>query len=153
MKSRKILFTVTAVLFLALSVMASRSEAGVRVGIGINLPVYTFAAPPPLVVIPGTYAYFAPDAGVDIVFYSGHWYRPYQGRWFRARGYNGPWTYVRTAPTAIVNLPRDYRTAYRGHPRIEYRDFHSHWKKWERDRYWDHDQRWREGRRHRDNRR
>jgi hypothetical protein len=148
MRKRKIGFVAAAVLLLSLSVMAAGSDAEVRVGVGIDLPVYTFAAPPPLVVIPGTYAYFAPEARIDIVFYDGYWYRPHNGRWFRARGYDGPWTHVSRVPRTIVDLPPDYRVIYRRYPRIEYRDFHRHWKKWERDRHWEHDRRWREGRPH-----
>jgi hypothetical protein len=38
-----------------------------RVSVSIVLPPFVFAAPPPVVVIPGTYVYFCPDAAVDIL--------------------------------------------------------------------------------------
>jgi len=136
------------IFLLVLTGFTSQSYGGVRVGIGINLPAYTFAAPPPVVVIPGTYAYYAPDADVDIVFYSGYWYRPYEGHWFRSRGYNGPWATVAPGriPGALLQLPPDYRHAYREHPRIEYRNFNRNWRNWEKRRHWERDERWREGR-------
>jgi hypothetical protein len=42
---------------------------GERVSIGVNLPSVTFAAPPDVVVIPGTYVYIVPDVDVDVLFY------------------------------------------------------------------------------------
>jgi hypothetical protein len=148
MKTKRIGFLVAAALFLVLTGFSSQGDAGVRVGIGINIPVYSFAAPPPLVVIPGTYAYFAPEADVDIVFYQGFWYRPYEGRWFRARGYNGPWATIAPArvPRVLIELPSDYRHTYREHPRIAYRDFNKNWRGWEKNRHWDKDERWQAGR-------
>ena len=115
------------------------SNAGVSVGIGINLPAYRFAAPPEMVLIPGTYAYTVPDAGVDIIFYQGFWYRPFEGRWYRSRGYNGPWGFVerRRVPGFFFSLPPDYRHYHEGYERIPYGHLRSNWRAWERDRYWD----------------
>jgi hypothetical protein len=150
MKKGQSVFLAFALSLLFVTAFSAGSEAGVSVGIGINIPAYRFAAPPQLVVIPGTYAYFAPDADVDVVFYRGFWYRPYEGRWYRARGYNGPWAYLATTrvPRVLIELPPDYRHVYAGYERIHYRDFHKNWKRWERDRHWDRDERWREGLRH-----
>jgi hypothetical protein len=150
MKAKKLGFLVAGALFLVLTGFSSQGNAGVSVGVGINIPVFTFAAPPPMVVIPGTYAYFAPEADVDIVFYQGFWYRPYEGRWFRGRGYNGPWGVIGPAgvPRVLIDLPPDFRHAYRDHPRIGYRDFHRNWRGWERNRHWERDERWRAGRGH-----
>ncbi|MGC2061405.1 MAG: hypothetical protein WA610_00375 [Thermodesulfovibrionales bacterium] len=148
MRTKKLGFLVAGALLLVLAGFSSQSNAGVRVGIGVNIPVFTFAAPPPLVVIPGTYAYVAPEADVDIVFFNGFWYRPYEGRWFRARGYNGPWGLIAPArvPHALIELPPDFRHTYREHPRIAYRDFNRNWRGWERNKYWERDERWRAGR-------
>ncbi len=127
---------------------SAQSDARVNIGIGINIPLFTFAAPPPLVVIPGTYAYFVPDVDVDILFYHGYWYRPYGSRWYRSSAYNGPWAFVaaRSVPRVLIGLPHDFRHVYAGSRHIEYREFNSNWRRWERDRYWDRDERWREGR-------
>ncbi len=147
MKRKRSAFLIACALFLALAGVSSQSEAGVNVGIGINIPAYTFAAPPQVVVIPGTYVYFAPEANVDILFYQGFWYRPYEGRWFRARGYNGPWAYIpaERVPHTLVELPPDYHRAYRDHPRIGYRDLNRNWRGWERNKYWERDEQWRAG--------
>jgi hypothetical protein len=148
MMTKRSVFLAVGGALLFVMAMSATTDARVDVSVGISLPAYTFSAPPPLVVIPGTYAYFAPDADVDIVFYRGYWYRPYQGYWYRARGYNGPWASIAPArvPRVIVELPPDYRHVYREHRRIDYGDFHRNWKKWERNRYWERDERWREGR-------
>lgn len=150
MKTGKLVFLGIGFLILFVAAFLTQSYAGVKVSVGINIPAFRFSAPPPLVVIPGTYVYFAPEADLDIVFYHGFWYRPYEGRWYRARGYNGPWAYLATArvPRVLIELPSDYRHVYAGHRRIAYGEFNRNWRRWERDRYWERDERWREGRRH-----
>jgi hypothetical protein len=123
-----------------LLIMAGISTAGVNVNLNIGPPpVYTFAAPPELVVIPNTYVYFAPVPDVDIVFYHGYWYRPYNGYWYRGSGYNGPWNHIgrERVPGYIINLPPNYRHTYYNNPRIPYGHVHSNWNRWEREHYWD----------------
>ncbi|MDA8105136.1 MAG: hypothetical protein M0Z71_07100, partial [Nitrospiraceae bacterium] len=67
MKRMKYILFVLGVLVLAYGLfLLPKSYAGVHVNVGINLPVFAFPAPPPMVVIPGTYAYYAPDVDVDI---------------------------------------------------------------------------------------
>lgn len=90
MTKQRLFFLGFGLLLFIVAVFPVQSYAGVNVSVGINIPAFRFAAPPPLVVIPGTYAYFAPEASVDILFYGGYWYRPYGGGWYRAAGYNGP---------------------------------------------------------------
>jgi hypothetical protein len=128
-----------------LFIMAGISMAGVSVNLNIGPPpVYTFSGPPELVVIPNTYVYFAPGADMDIVFYRGYWYRPYNGYWYRGSGYNGPWHHIsrERVPRNVINLPPDYRSMYRDYPRIPHRYVHSNWNRWERERYW-HNRQWR----------
>ena len=146
MKTKKLGFLVVGGMFLVLTGFSSRSDAGVSVGIGINIPAYTFAAPPPVVVIPGTNVYFAPDANIDIVFYHGYWYRPYEGRWYRASDYNGPWAHLAPSrvPHVVADLPPDYRTIPPGHRRIPYGQLKKNWGRWEKERYWDRHRDWHE---------
>jgi hypothetical protein len=148
MTKNKFLLVLTCVCLLVPAGFASQSDARVNVGININIPGFTFSAPPVMAVIPGTYVYFAPDAGIDILFYGGYWYRPYEGRWYRSRRYDGPWHYIyrERVPGAIIELPPDYRHVYREYPRRSYREFHRNWRTWESNRYWDRDKSWREGR-------
>jgi hypothetical protein len=120
----------------------SESRADVQVNVGINAgppPAYVVPAPPPVIVIPGTYVYYAPGLAVDILFYRGHWYRPHGGHWYTGRSYNGPWVYVPPArvPRPLVALPHDYRTPPPGHQRIPYGQLKKNWARWERDRHWD----------------
>lgn len=122
-----------------LLIMAGISMAGVNVNLNIGPPpVYTFAEPPELVVIPNTYVYYAPGADLDIVFYHGFWYRPHNGYWYRGSGYNGPWHHIGRdrVPRYIINLPPDYRRTYYDNPRIPYGHVHSNWNRWEKERYW-----------------
>lgn len=115
-----------------------KAIAGVDVNIGINIPLprLVISGPPALVVVPGTYVYFAPDVGADMFFYHDHWYRRHNGGWYLSLGFNGPWRGVREVPRDIVNLPPDYRHIPPGHERIPYGHVKSNWKTWEREKYW-----------------
>jgi hypothetical protein len=121
------------------------SIAGVNVNVGIDIPMpaLVISAPPAVTVIPGTYAYFAPDVDADIFFYHNYWYRPYRGRWYRGLGYNGPWNFVpeRVVPGVLLHLPPGYRHLPPGHERIPYGQLKKNWRNWEREKYWDRHER------------
>ena len=139
-KTRKLCSLVVGALLLVLTGSAVQSEAGVSVNIGVNLPDIRFFAPPAVVVIPGTYVYMVPDADVDIMFYQGYWWRPYEGRWYRSRDYNRGWSHIdsRRIPHGLRKLPKDYR--HRLSPRhdlIPNGEVQRNWKKWEKNKYWD----------------
>lgn len=138
-KSALIFFAFVILMLVSELCWTSSSFAGVNVSVGINLPVFRFAGPPELVVIPGTYAYTAPDAGIDIIFYHDYWYRPFEGRWYRSRGYNGPWVFIDRGrvPGFFLSLPPDYRRHHAGYERIPYGHLSRNWRAWERDRHWD----------------
>jgi hypothetical protein len=139
-KMRKSCLLVIGALLLVLTGAATQSEAGVNVNIGINLPAIRFAAPPDVVVIPGTYVYMVPDIDVDVLFFQGYWWRPYEGRWYRSRDYKGSWRYIepRRIPRGLRALPQDYRHRLSpGYERIPHRDVQRNWKKWDREKYWD----------------
>ena len=127
-------------LLLVLTGTGTQSEAGVNVNIGVNLPPYSFAAPPEVVVIPGTYVYMVPGIDVDVLFYQGYWWRPYQGHWYRSRDYKGGYRYrePRSIPRGLRSLPQDYRHRLSpGYERVPHRDVQRNWKKWEKEKYWD----------------
>ena len=137
-KMRKSCLLVISALLLVVTGSAIQSEAGVNVR--VNLPTVRFAAPPAVVVIPGTYVYMVPDIDVDVLFYQGYWWRPYQGHWYRSRDYKGRWHYIepRRIPRGLRALPQDYRHRLSpGHERIPHRDVQRNWKKWEKDKHWD----------------
>src|SRR4030042_7110367 len=139
MKMRKSCLLVIGALLLVLTASATQSEAGVNVNIGVNLPAYSFAAPPDVVVIPGTYVYMVPDIDVDVLFYQGYWWRPYEGRWYRSRDYKGGWRHVDSGsiPSGLRALPQDYRHRLSpGHERVPHGDVQRNWKKWEQKKHW-----------------
>ena len=101
-------------------------------------PVVAFPGEPEMVVVPGTYVYFAPGVNEDLFFYHDYWYRPYEGRWYRARSYNGPWAFIERTrvPRVFFQLPPDYRRMdYRA--RIPYPELRRNWRAWEHERHWD----------------
>ncbi|MGC2063890.1 MAG: hypothetical protein WA610_13005 [Thermodesulfovibrionales bacterium] len=141
-KMRKSCLLIIGALLLVLTGYATQSEARVSVNIGVNLPAYSFAAPPEVVVIPGTYVYMVPDIDVDVLFFQGYWWRPYEGRWYRSRTYKGSWDNVAPArvPRGLRELPQDYRQRLSPrHERVHHGDVQRNWKKWEKERYWDRD--------------
>jgi hypothetical protein len=102
-------------------------------------PPYAFAAPPDVVPIPGTYAYFVPGIGVDVLFYGGYWYRSFRGRWYGAPSYNGPWMYVPgpRVPRVFFSLPPGWRRVPRGYRPIPHAELNRNWQRWERERHWE----------------
>lgn len=131
------LIAIAACVFFAGSLSAANAE--INLNIGINLPAAVIASPPEVMLIPGTYVYFAPSLDLDIFFFSGYWYRPDRGRWYRANDYNGSWAVISTerVPRVVLHVPTDFRRTPPGHERIPYGQLKKHWKEWERDRHWD----------------
>jgi hypothetical protein len=79
-----------------------------RVDVGINIslpPPIVFAAPPEMIVLPETNVYVVPDFDVDIFFYNGWWWRPWDGHWYRSRNYSSGWGYYRTVPSFYIGIP------------------------------------------------
>ncbi len=93
---------------------------------------------PEMIVIPGTYVYWL-DGYDDVYFYGGYWWRPYQGHWYRARGYSGSWVsvHVNTVPRPVRHLPSGWRGRYHEAPRVRWHDTRVHYRTWERDRHWE----------------
>jgi len=139
-KMRKSFLLVIGALLLVMAGSATQSEAGINVNIGVNLPAVRFAAPPVVAVIPGTYVYMVPDIDVDVLFFQGYWWRPYEGHWYRSRDYKGSWRYIEPerVPRGLRALPRDYRHRLSpGYERIPHGEVQRNWRKWEKEKYWD----------------
>jgi len=145
MKMKNVSFSIIGAVLLVLAGSSVQGHAFVNVSIGVNIPAYTFSAPPRMVVIPGTYAYSVADINANVLFYRGYWFRPYGGQWYRATSYNGPWLYISTArvPRILINLPPYYRHIPPEYRRIPYGEFHGNWRRWEKERYWERDEHWR----------
>lgn len=126
--------------------------AGVDVGVSISLPPpIVFASPPEVVVIPETYVYVVPDVNMDIFFYNGWWWRPWEGRWYRSRYYNSGWVYYQRVPSFYTRIPSRWRDDYRDHrwggrpwnyQRIPHQQLQRNWSSWEKSKHWEKQQTW-----------
>lgn len=121
-------------------------------GVSISLPpLIVFSAPPAMVVIPETYVYVVPDTDVDIFFYDGWWWRPWEGRWYRSRHYDSGWGYYQRVPSFYSGMPRNWRNNYRerrweGRPwnyqPIPHQQVERNWSSWKKSRHWEKQQTW-----------
>ncbi|MCL4467723.1 MAG: hypothetical protein M1591_02150, partial [Deltaproteobacteria bacterium] len=89
--------------------------AGVDISIGFSLPPpVVFEAPPNVVVLPDTNdVYVVPNVGVDLFFWNGWWWRPWEGGWYRSRYYNRGWIYFNRVPRFYYDVDPRWREYYR----------------------------------------
>ncbi|RPH48568.1 MAG: hypothetical protein EHM85_16685 [Desulfobacteraceae bacterium] len=149
----KKLFLGTLLLVLVL-VFPIPTMAGVDVNVSIGLPLpppIVFAAPPELIVLPETNVYVVPEVDVDIFFYNGWWWRPWEGRWYRSRNYNSGWDHYRNVPSFYPWIPQGWRNEYRehrwkghqwNHQRIPHQHVQRNWRDWENNRHWEKQLNW-----------
>jgi len=126
--------------------------AGVDVNVSIALPPpFIFSAPPEMIVLPETYVYVVPDVDMDIFFFNGWWWRPWEGRWYRSRDYNAGWVYYQKVPSFYRRIPSSWRNDYRNHrwrghqwnyQRIPHQQVQQNWRGWEKTRHWEKQQTW-----------
>jgi hypothetical protein len=144
----KIIFLALVLLFPVIAMAMGRVDVGVRVPLP---PAIVISGSPNLVVIPETYVYADPDLDVDIFFYQGWWWRPWEGRWYRSRDYRKGWNYYQQTPSFYRQIPQDWRNSYRERrwkenqweqQRIPHRKVQKNWKTWERSRYWENHNNW-----------
>jgi hypothetical protein len=146
--------TILGIIFLALIIVVPvPTMAGVDISIGISLPSpIVFEGPPVVVVIPDTSdVYAVPDVMVEIYFWNGWWWRPWQGRWYRSQYYDRGWVYYRNVPWFYYDVDPYWREHYRDHnwyghkwhyKRIPYQKLQYNWKGWQDDRYWEKHGNW-----------
>ena len=62
---------------------------------------------PRFVVVQGVYVVTNADPNYDMFRYGSYWYVCYDGYWYRARSYSGPFAVidVRSVPRAVVSVP------------------------------------------------
>src|SRR3990172_1350018 len=126
------------------------TTAGVDVSISLP-PLVVFSAPPAMVVIPETYVYVVPDVDVEIFFYDGWWWRPWEGRWYRSRHYDSGWGYYQRVPSFYSRVPRSWRNDYRerrwggrpgNHQPIPHQQVERNWSSWKKNKHWEKQQTW-----------
>ncbi len=95
--------------------------------------------------------YAVPDLDIDVFFWNGWWWRPWQGGWYRSRYYSRGWGHYGGIPTFYYDIDPGWRRYYRdrnwyGNPwryeRIHYRHLHQNWRKWHNDRHWERQRTW-----------
>ena len=133
-------------------VFSTPTMADVDVGINISLPPLIISSGHlQVVVIPETYVYAVPDSNVDIFFYNGWWWRPWEGRWYRSRHYDSGWAYYQRTPDFYRSIPPGWRNNYRdhrwqGHPwnyqPIPHEQVQNNWSNWEKSKYWEKHNTW-----------
>ena len=107
---------------------------------------------PDVIPLPETdNVYVVPDLDIDVFFWNGWWWRPWQGGWYRSRYYSRGWSHYGGIPTFYYDVDPGWRVYYRdlnwyGNPwhyeRIDYRHLHQNWKQWHDDRHWERQRTW-----------
>ena len=102
-------------------------------------PPIPFLAPPPMIVLPETEVYVAPEYDQELFFYGGWWWRPWGGRWYRSLNYGSGWEFYHGVPGWYGGVYPRWRDNYRNHmwggQRWDYRpvphgDVRTNWKTW-----------------------
>ena len=142
------------ILLALISVLPIKTMAAVDIHIGFPLPPpppILFPAPPEVIVIPDTYVYAVPDIDVDIFFWGGWWWRPWEGRWYRSRYYDRDWVYYRYIPYFYYDIDPGWRRYYGDHnwhghrwdyQRIPYQHLQQNWRSWHSNQYWERERKW-----------
>jgi hypothetical protein len=149
-KMKKLLFG--TICFALVSVFPFMTMAAEDISFGIPLPPpIVFAAPPEVIVIPDTYVYVVPDSDVDIFFYDGWWWRPWEGRWYRSDYYDRGWGYHDSVPSFYFDVDPGWRGYYKDHnwygqrwnyERIPNQRLQQSWKSWQNERRWEGQETW-----------
>ena len=134
-------------IFFATTILVNLGSAfsrppGPEIVVGIpSPPPIIFRAPPALVVVPGTNVYVAADVEGDFLFNHGIWWWLYEGRWYRAYSYAGPWQYIprERVPGFIFDFRPGFRYSYRNYPRLHHEEVLGNWQRWEHDHHWEHE--------------
>jgi hypothetical protein len=142
-----------AIFFLIVSFFPVLTMAAVDISIGISLPpLIVFHAPPNVIVLPDTDdVYVVPEIDIDIFFWNGWWWRPWEGRWYRSHYYDRGWVYYNAVPSFYFDVDPGWRRYYinrnwYGHPwkyeRIPNQRLQKNWKTWNDNRHWEREKTW-----------
>ena len=82
-----------------------------RIGDRYRGPNLGFYDMPNMIRVPGSRAYYVQDSDYDVYRAGDTWYLNYNGDWYRASSYRGPWIFVgyRSVPREVLTVPSDYR--------------------------------------------
>ena len=148
---KRVLFATMLLALVIVVPIPTMAQVGISVSIGLPPPV-VFAEPPAVIVIPDTpNVYVVPGIDVDLFFWNGWWWRPWQGGWYRSRYYNRGWGYYSNVPSFYYDVDPGWRGYYRdrnwyGHPwhyeRIDHQRLQRNWKTWHNNRHWERQQTW-----------
>jgi len=141
------------ILFALVLLLPVSTKAAVNVNIEFPLPPpIVFPAPPVVIPMPETNdVYVAPDLAVDMFFWNGWWWRPWEGRWYRSRYYDRGWGFYDKVPGFYFDVDPSWRRYYRernwnGHPwnyeRVTHQNLMQNWKGWHTSRYWERQSTW-----------
>lgn len=121
------------------------ADVNIHVGIATPPPAVVLSVQPQVVMVPGTPVYYAPDAGINLFFYSGRWYRRHDDCWYRASHHNGPWVYVPASrvPSSFTRIPGNYYVLASDHGHVPYGQMKKRWKEEEKE----HRKHWKEHKR------
>ena len=74
-------------------------------------PAITFSTQPTIETVPGSEVSYIKDTDYDMYRVGSDWYMNYNGNWYRASNYTGPYVVVETTtvPTAVISVPVNYR--------------------------------------------
>jgi hypothetical protein len=152
-KMKKLLFGI--ILLALVSAFPIMTMAGVDVSVGISIPLpplITFQAPPNVVVLPDTNGvYVVPTINIDLFFWNGFWWRPWEGRWYRSPYYDRGWAYYSGVPRFYFDVDPYWRGYYQNHnwhghmwnhQQIPHSQLQGNWKSWQSNRYWERKRTW-----------
>ena len=146
-------FLFRALLVASVIVVPIPMMAAVDISVTVPLPPsIVIAAPPNVIVIPDANdVYVAPEVNVDLFFWNGFWWRPWEGRWYRSQYYDRGWGYYSNVPSFYFDVDPGWRGYYRDHiwyghrwdyERIPYGRLQQNWKGWHNDRHWERQGTW-----------
>ena len=148
---KKVLFATMLLVLVIVVPIPTMAQVGISVSIGLPPPI-AFAEPPAVIVIPDAPdVYVVPGIDVDLFFWNGWWWRPWQGGWYRSRYYNRGWGYYSNVPSFYYDVDPGWRGYYRdrnwyGHPwhyeRIDHQRLQRNWQTWHNNRHWERQQTW-----------
>jgi hypothetical protein len=110
-------------LTVAFALVVTMHRAAAQSGISITLrigdryrgPDLGFRVAPSVVAVQGDDGvYYVQDSDHDIYRYGNIWYMNYDGDWYRANDYRGPWLFVgyQSVPRSVYSVPTQYRRGW-----------------------------------------